>query len=475
MKLKKLFFLTTLFVFFCFGQNSKQELDSLYENDVNTLFRQGKLKESLALCEKLIKGYEKINDQKGVVKVYVYAANINSNLFDIKKSLHYLDMALKKNANQNNLNVEAQIYAELGRNYNIIGFTKEAIENLNKSTSIAKRLPIENRNKILKYTYSLRSVIYEELGDFSGLYKDLHLSHNLSPDVYTSSRLGKFFIVHKKNLDSAKYYLELGNNLSKGRKYPIFQISILKRNWGRYYQVIGDYHKAISSYEESLLISKQLNKPQDQKETYKLLYEVYKHLGDDKKSTLYLEKYTHLSDSIIHTNKRLHEIPLKNILKEKQVNIEKKSSRKIYLIILIFVLLAIFAWIAYCKRVKVLHEEKEKSRIETDALKLKINDSFEELVKLAKENAPEFYAKFKETYPKVIVKILGINPNLRVSELTLCAYIFLGFNAKDIARYTHKSINTIRNRKYNLRKKLNLSEEVDISLWFRDFDNEKND
>jgi len=45
-------FIILFFSGFAFGQNSKKELDSIFSNDVNTLFSKGELKESLALCKK---------------------------------------------------------------------------------------------------------------------------------------------------------------------------------------------------------------------------------------------------------------------------------------------------------------------------------------------------------------------------------------------------------------------------------------
>jgi DNA-binding NarL/FixJ family response regulator len=62
---------------------------------------------------------------------------------------------------------------------------------------------------------------------------------------------------------------------------------------------------------------------------------------------------------------------------------------------------------------------------------------------------------------------MEFSPGLRTSELILCAYTFLGFNIKDIADYTFKSVNTIRNRKQNLRKKFGLSGEQDMGIWLR--------
>jgi DNA-binding NarL/FixJ family response regulator len=101
------------------------------------------------------------------------------------------------------------------------------------------------------------------------------------------------------------------------------------------------------------------------------------------------------------------------------------------------------------------------------ALKKKVNESFEEVIQLAKENSPEFWGRFQEVYPEFRERILIINPNLKTSELILCAYIYLGFNTKDIARYTFKAVQTIKNNKYNLRKRLNVPQQEDITLWMR--------
>lgn len=459
-------------VSFCIGQTSKKELDSLFTHQVKSLFAKGEYQKSLALCQEVISGYKNINEKEGALEAYIYAANIYSNLYQIKESLHCLDRASEYIKEVNNPRLLSRLYAGYGRNFDNLGFQKNALEYFDKAIDIVK-VDQQKYKKDLQYYYEYKALIYEGQDKIKEFYSQLKLSHKINPTVYTSARLAKYFISLSKNLDSAKYYLNLGDQLYTTGDFPIYQKAILKRNWGRYYLEKEQYQDAIVSLEESLMILKKLNKNQEAKENHKLLYEVYKKQKKADQSVHHLEKYTFISDSIESANKKLQEIPLNKILKEKEVHLEKKTHTKMYLGIFIFALLAIFAGLLYQRKIHQFKSEKEQNRIENDALKIKINDSFEELLKLAKENAPEFYAKFKETYPEVILKILEISPNLRVSELTLCAYIFLGFNAKDIARYTHKSINTIRNRKYNLRKKMNISEDVNLSLWFRRFDDEK--
>lgn len=99
---------------------------------------------------------------------------------------------------------------------------------------------------------------------------------------------------------------------------------------------------------------------------------------------------------------------------------------------------------------EILLNTKEK---ETQMLKQKANESFDEIIKLAKENNAEFLTRFREVYPEFINKVLEIEPKLHTSELTFCAYLFLNFSTKNIAEYTFTLLRTVQTRKYNIRKK----------------------
>ncbi len=86
---------------------------------------------------------------------------------------------------------------------------------------------------------------------------------------------------------------------------------------------------------------------------------------------------------------------------------------------------------------------------------------------LAKDNRSEFWAHFQEKYPDFSRKLLEVCPGLKTTELILCAYIYLGFNTKDIAEYTFKAVQTVKNNKYNLRKKLSITAKEDMVVWLR--------
>ncbi|MCX8526397.1 hypothetical protein OF897_20990 [Chryseobacterium formosus] len=110
-----------------------------------------------------------------------------------------------------------------------------------------------------------------------------------------------------------------------------------------------------------------------------------------------------------------------------------------------------------------------KTEQEASTLSMKVDDTLQEILEAAKKNLPEFWSLFQKLYPDFSQKVLALNPEMKTSELILCAYSFLGFTTKDIAVYTFKAIQTIKNNKHNLRKRLGIPPKQDIHVWLRDF------
>ena len=356
-----------------------------------------------------------------------------------------------------------------------MGYKSLALESYNKGISILK---INKEDKELtQFMYGARGFLYEKKQNYNAFYQDTHKAHDYLPNTHTAVRLAKYHILYKKNLDSAKFYLDLAEHLYQTNTFPIYQKAVLKRMNGRYYFVQKDYKKAIFFYKESLGIHEKINNSIEIKADYKLLYEAYKAMGDEKKEKEYLEKYSKISDSMEVIKKKNQEIPLKKLVKENN-EAGEKSKNKLYVLFLIAAVVFFGIWLF--TRKKHLEETKEKETIikekeeETKELKLKVNEAFDEVVQLAKDNSPEFLTRFQEVYPDFRSKILSLNPDLKPSELILSAYIYLGFTTKDIAEFTFKAPVTIKNNKYNLRKRLEVQEKKDLTIWLRNYIDEEN-
>ena len=110
-----------------------------------------------------------------------------------------------------------------------------------------------------------------------------------------------------------------------------------------------------------------------------------------------------------------------------------------------------------------LYKQKAKEyEVEVEKKNRSVFDSEEvqDLNQLAENKSPSFYIKFCSTYPHFIETLKKEEYNLNKSEKEICAYIFLDYTTKDIALYTNSSVRSIESKKYRIRKKLNLSEDL---------------
>ncbi|MGC5744022.1 hypothetical protein J4Q03_05845 [Chryseobacterium sp. NFX27] len=96
----------------------------------------------------------------------------------------------------------------------------------------------------------------------------------------------------------------------------------------------------------------------------------------------------------------------------------------------------------------------------TDKISLSNN-----LYELAISRNSLFITYFKSQFPDYFERILESCPNLVASELEICALLKLNLSTKDIATATNTTIRSVENKKYRIRKKLNLSSETDLNSY----------
>ena len=101
--------------------------------------------------------------------------------------------------------------------------------------------------------------------------------------------------------------------------------------------------------------------------------------------------------------------------------------------------------------------ESKKDRRLMNPLKKKISEKIDESA-----DWDQFQVQFSTAYPDFIEKLTSQFSDLRSGDIKLCCYLKMNMNTKDIAQVTGLSVRAIENKRYRLRKKLNLS--TDISL-----------
>ncbi len=87
------------------------------------------------------------------------------------------------------------------------------------------------------------------------------------------------------------------------------------------------------------------------------------------------------------------------------------------------------------------------------------------LLKLLQEDSISFYIVFLEEYPHFSEKLLKINPTIKPSDIEFCAYIKLNLETKQIAKFKKISPRAVEGKKYRIRKKLNISPDVNMYIW----------
>lgn len=88
-----------------------------------------------------------------------------------------------------------------------------------------------------------------------------------------------------------------------------------------------------------------------------------------------------------------------------------------------------------------------------------------ELYELAMNKNSLFITYFKSQFPDFFDNLLKVSPNLISSELEICALLKLNLTTKEMAIATNSTVRAIENKKYRLRRKLDITSETDINLY----------
>ena len=81
----------------------------------------------------------------------------------------------------------------------------------------------------------------------------------------------------------------------------------------------------------------------------------------------------------------------------------------------------------------------------------------------------QFQLQFSLAYPDFVEDLSAQYTGLRAADIKLCCYLKMSMNTKEIARVTGLSVRAIENKRYRLRKKLNLDTEIGLDNFIHSF------
>ena len=84
----------------------------------------------------------------------------------------------------------------------------------------------------------------------------------------------------------------------------------------------------------------------------------------------------------------------------------------------------------------------------------------------------QFQNQFSAAYPKFVESLSNGYPDLRTADIKLCCYLKMSMNTKEVAKVTGLSVRAVENKRYRLRKKLNLNTEISLDSFIHAFGGE---
>lgn len=478
--LNRIFLLSFLFFSGVFYTQkwSPEKIDRLQDKIGSQYMQEGRIYEGIEQTKKAIQLSDEINYTKGRARGYIHMVNFLHSLGKYSEEQVYLQKAESLyNTFDDDPALLSAFFAAYGKNYHELGLIEKSNESFDKALKEALKIKDKQlKRKRLHYIYGSKAINFGLIEYNDSMYYYIHKAYKILPRVVEATNLTSYFLENKKNPDSAKFYLDQAEGLLKNST-ETFDYLVFNYMSGQYYGSIKNYNKALEFYEKSLALSMKMNRPKNMMKNYKEIAEIYNLQNNAYKANEYLQKYTKIRDSFEKGNLIALQTSGKKIIDDEKKQSQELNKKWYYIIAGLFLgitILIVLLSIAYYRKVQkkdLLLKENTTAILQKDlqvkVLEQKVNETFDEIIQLAKENHPEFWGRFQEVYPDFRSKILSINPTLKVSELILAAYIYLGFNTKDIANYTFKAVQTIKNNKYNLRKRLNIPAQEDIVVWIR--------
>lgn len=420
----------------------------------------------------LNKKYYRIAEEKGYeagkALCYINLAELNLSLENYPKSQIFLNTAEETLKNsENNLHL-ARFYNIYGRLNSEMRRYDKALEYNKTALDLIQTVRESKLKQNILFNIYLRQAVYL----IDKKRPDNALSFFKKAEKVDDSGMADCaiadYIYMKKNKDSTYKYITLAYNKALKRGKADGVVLYVNTIMGEYYMANKQYDKAEEVLKEALTINLKIKGIYVYylKYIYNNLRIVYENKGENEKAYLYLNAYTEAynktNSSLLSTSNQ----DMESFMSEAKADAEKHKNKVQWVVFLSFAglsVLVIYSW----RIINILRKRKADLKSEAEHLKSRINDNRqEEIIEMAKRNDPEFLSNFKEVYPGYIDQLLAINPGLETSELIFCAMLKLHFSSKEIANYTLVQHRTIQQRKYRIRKKMNIPTETDIYVFF---------
>lgn len=482
----KTYLVAFLFIFlhvqFAFAQNTlEKERVKIFAQYPSNL--EARKKAFLALNKKALQE----NNEEIYFKTLIHISSINNKLNNYEEAIKLSDFIVEEAKKRNNMIAEMLAYGEQSIAYSSLGLDKRSKESIDKALEIQKKIKEVNDSiqHIKGNVYFYESEYYGMKRDFKNSLKSYKKSLKEYEKIKNSKKRDLDILVNYSNLaktykyldetDSMYYYSKKALELNPIKNKKPVILSKIYYHFGIYFYKKGDYKLAETYFLKCLDIINTTTKDISLKAaTYEQMGYNYEKMNDAKNTIKYKELVFLLSDSINKASRKQLDNTLNTIVNKKTTEVKETKTKSI-IITSLSIFAGLFASFFLYKKLKKSKLEKEKTthlleqkKQENTKLESKINDSFANLIMLAKENSPNFYVRFSEVYPEITRILSKEYPQLSNFEKSFLAMIYLNFSNKELATIESVSLKTIEIRKYRIRKKCNLDIGKDLKEWLHE-------
>lgn len=323
-----------------------------------------------------------------------------------------------------------------------------------------------------EYKYGLRNNYYigyanyyQEIKDYENQLKYIRLSGEILGQLSEGDH--KKVVRHKYYSNLAQVFTEMQQEDS-ARYYSLLsdaiELEVEDRNTTFMNRVIlgeaemhrGDYRSAVWFFQKAESIDGPVNHI-NLLRCYDNLIESYGALNLADSARLYALKKDSLRLSVSESqNVLLHDL---------LSGIEKKYRKGILIGAVAIILLAGVILFFLIRNARLLRAQ-EKSGNEYLAQNRSSPEDHVKLIGLLKEGDPSFMNYFHEVYPDFQRVLTEKNPNLNSGDIEFSALLKLQLPTDLIARYKHIAPKTVQNKRYLIRKKLDIPKDMDTYQWF---------
>ena len=415
-----------------------------------------------------------IEYSKGKALSSFYIGQMLSYMGEFQKSLEYLSFAEHEQYSKRNAIIQSEISRVKGQVYYTLDLKKASFHEFQKAYSYTFMIKDEKeRQHFTGLAYENLALAYKLIQNMpdSTMYwmkknealldsTDENRSYRAKINLYT--QFGEYY-TEQQQYEKASFYFEKAYTLIM--KYDYLYSSWLFLRWGDLQVKKGESDSAMLFFRKSLDNIKSTNIKNELQPLYERMAELHENSGEQDSAMWYRDQQQQVANEITHLKDGAMEEAFAILLSAEKKLSQTKSRKIIFLLTTLF-LIALLVTLVF------LHwfvRKKKKSESEVSDLRLMLNDTFDEVIELARSNNSAFLIRFKEVYPGFYGRFYNQHPNLTNTELRLSALIFLNFTSKEIAEcmfITHRSVQTSKGR---LRKKLDISSKTDLYQYIKSF------